>query len=115
MGSWGGRYYTDVIAEFGPVIDAANGALRCAPDGERYHLIAERVGGWLADTADDHGDRLVITHGVTSRVMRGLMTGRPPEPELDAPLAPGLPQGSVAVIENGREQVAHLGGGGAPA
>jgi broad specificity phosphatase PhoE len=115
MGSWGGRYYADVIAEVGPVFDPATGALRPAPDGELYHAIAERVGGWLADTADDAGDRLVIMHGISSGVMRGVMRGLPHAPGLDAPLAPGLPQGSVVLIENGREQVVHLGGGHAPA
>ncbi|WP_176473011.1 histidine phosphatase family protein [Sphingomonas lenta] len=115
MGSWGGRYYADVVAEVGPVVDPATGALRCAPDGERYGGIAERVGGWLAETADDGGDRLVVMHGISSRVMRGVMCGLPVLPELGAPLAPGLPQGSVVMIERGRERVVHLGGGHAPA
>lgn len=115
MGGWGGRYYAEVIAEVGPVIDPITHALRCAPDGERYGQIAERVGGWLADTADDAGDRLVVMHGMSSRVLRGVMTGLDPLAELGAPLAPGLPQGSVVVIERGRETVAHLGGGDAPA
>lgn len=115
VGSWGGRYYADVQAEVGPVFDPENGALAPAPDGEPYHRIAERVAGWLADTADDPGDRLVISHGMTSQVMRGLMLGLPAVPSLGSPFAPGLPQGSVALIESGRESVAHLGRGRAPA
>ena len=115
MGSWGGRYYAEVIAEAGPVLDPLTHALRCAPDGERYPEIAERVGGWLADTNEDAGDRLVIAHGISSRVLRGVMTGLPTTPGLGAPLAAALPQGSVVVIEGGRESVAHLGGGDAPA
>lgn len=114
MGSWGGRYYADVIAEVGPVIDLS-GALRCAPDGETYPLIAERVNGWLADTANDTGDRLVVMHGISSRVLRGVMTGLAPDPALGVPLAPGLPQGSVSLIEHGRERIAHRGTGHAPA
>ena len=114
MGSWGGRYYADVIAEVGPVFDPVTAALRCAPDGERYPEIAARVGGWLADTDDDAGDRLVIMHGISSRVLRGVMTGAAAVPGLGAPLAPGLPQGSVVLVEGGRETVAHLGGGHAP-
>ncbi|RHW18779.1 histidine phosphatase family protein [Sphingomonas gilva] len=115
MGSWGGRYYAEVIGEVGPVIDPGTGLLAVAPDGERYHEIAERVGGWLADTADQDGDRLVIMHGISSRVMRGLMTGLPPIAGYDAPAAPHLPQGSVVMIEHGTETVVHLGQGGAPA
>jgi glucosyl-3-phosphoglycerate phosphatase len=115
MGSWGGRSYADVIAEVGPVIDAVTGLLSPAPDGERYHQIAERVGGWLADSADHDGDRLVIMHGISSRVMRGLLIGLPPLSGYDAPAAPNLPQGSVVMIERGVETVLHRGRGHAPA
>lgn len=114
MGVWGGRYYADVIGEVGPVI-TAEGLLRPAPDGERYDAIAARVGRWLADTDADAGDRLVITHGISSRVLRGLMTGADAHPEFAVPVAPGLPQGSVVLIENGTELVPHLGTGYAPA
>lgn len=114
MGAWGGRYYADVIGEVGPVI-TPEGLLRPAPDGERYDAIARRVGGWLADTDDDPGDRLVIMHGISSRVLRGMMTGQDTHPEFAAPIARGLPQGSVVLIDGGRESVAHLGQGHAPA
>ena len=118
MGAWGGRYYADVVGEVGPVI-TPDGLLRPAPDGEGYDAIAARVGGWLADTADDAkvhgGDRLVISHGISSRVLRGLMTGAPAHGEYAVPIAPGLPQGSVVLIENGRESIPHLGTGHAPA
>lgn len=115
MGGWGGRYYAEVIAERGPVIDPATGLLLPAPDGEDYPAIAARVAGWLADTADDPGDRLVVSHGITSRVLRGVMTGLADDPAIGAPAAPGLPQGSISLVERGRESVAHLGTGYAPA
>ncbi len=114
MGSWGGRYYADVIGEVGPVV-TAEGLLRPAADGEDYHRIALRVGSWLADTAEDTGDRLVVMHGISSRVLRGVMTGVAAHPEWGAPIAPGLPQGSLVLVEGGRESVAHLGTGHAPA
>ena len=113
MGSWGGRYYADVVAEVGPVIDE-RGLLRPAPDGERYEAIAERVSGWLADTADDDGDRLVLMHGISSRVLRAVMTGAPVDP-CGAPVLAAHPQGTVTVIERGVERVVHLGTGYAPA
>ncbi len=114
MGTWGGRYYSDVIGEVGPVV-TAEGLLRPAPDGERYDQIASRVSGWLADTDDDPGDRLVIMHGISSRVLRGVMTGGDVHPEFGAPIAAGLPQGSVVTIERGVETVIHTGTGSAPA
>ncbi len=114
MGSWGGRYYAEVIDAVGPVV-TPEGLLRPAPDGEDYRAIAGRVSGWLADTADDDGDRLVIMHGISSRVLRGVMTGTPRHPEWGAPIAAGLPQGSLVMIERGVETVIHRGTGGGPA
>ncbi|MGN6819767.1 MAG: histidine phosphatase family protein [Sphingomonas sp.] len=112
MGSWGGRYYRDVIAEVGDVIDRPSGLLITAPDGELYSAIAARVSGWLAETNDDPGDRLVIMHGISSRVMRGVMTGLAPVERFGAPAAGHLPQGSLVMIEHGVETIVHLGGGG---
>ena len=114
MGSWGGRYYADVVGEVGPVI-TPEGLLRPAPDGEDYPAIAARVSAWLAATAGAPGDRLVIMHGISSRVLRGVMTGLPDHPEWHAPIAEGLPQGSLVMIENGVETVIHRGTGHAPA
>jgi len=112
MGSWGGRYYADVIAESGDVVDRPTGLLLSAPDGERYHQIADRVSAWLADTDQDDGDRLVIMHGISSRVLRGVMTGLPMIAAFGAPAAGHLPQGSLVMIERGVETIVHLGGGG---
>ena len=114
MGSWGGRYYSDLIAGNLPVI-APTGLLHPAPDGETYPQIAARVSAWLAETDDDPGDRLVIMHGISSRVLRGVMTGVDVHPEFATSIAPGLPQGSVVMIEAGVETVVHLGSGLAPA
>ena len=113
MGSWGGRYYHDVVADVGPVI-GPDGLLRPAPDGEDYPAIARRVGGWLDDTDGDAGDRLVIMHGISSRVLRGVMTGQPVD-SCGAPVLPAHPQGTVTLIERGTERVVHLGTGHAPA
>ncbi len=115
MGSWGGRYYADVIAEAGPVFDNAPKLLKVAPDGETYPEITMRVSAWLADTDDDPGDRLIIMHGISSRVLRGVMTGQPDHAGFDAPAAEGLPQGSVVMIERGVETIVHRGTGHAPA
>ncbi|CAN5539464.1 histidine phosphatase family protein [soil metagenome] len=112
MGGWGGRYYADVAAEVGPVIDRAFGLLTPAPDGESYPAIAARVSAWLDDTDDDPGDRLVIMHGISSRVLRGVMTGAHDVPGYDVPAAANLPQGSVVMIAGGVEHIVHSGRGG---
>lgn len=112
MGSWGGRYYAEVTAEAGPIIDPATRLLRPAPDGEDYRAIARRLRAWLHDLADTRVDRLVIMHGISSRVLRGVLLGLPDLTGYDAPVADGLPQGSIALIEDGRETIVHRGGGG---
>ena len=112
MGSWGGRYYADVIAEAGPVIQAPEMLLKPAPDGEIYAQIAERVIAWLAQHAAEPGDKLIIMHGISSRVLRGVLLAQPPHPIFGAPIAPGLPQGSVVMFADGREEIVVTGTGG---
>lgn len=112
MGAWGGRYYADIGAEGGAIIDRASGLfVRRAPGGEWYDDIAQRLQGWITDTAGEGGDRLVIMHGISGRVLRGLLTGASPGPDYSAPLAGGLPQGSIAMIVDGCETVIHSGDG----
>jgi len=115
MGEWGGLYYAD-LCDREPIIDPRHGMFaRRAPGGEWYDEIAARVSGWLADTNDDPGDRLVVMHGISSRILRGVMTGAAVLPECAAPVAAGLPQGSLVMIERGVETIVHLGSGQAPA
>ena len=112
MGTWSGRYYRDVQAEVGDFVNRDHGLYSRAPDGgEWYDAITARVSGWLDDTDDDPGDRLVIMHGMSSRVLRGVMTGQDVLPGFDAPVAPNLPQGSIVRIENHVETVVHWGTG----
>jgi probable phosphoglycerate mutase len=116
VGSWGGRTYAEIIAEQGEIVcrDTHLFAVR-PPGGEWYDEIAARLSGWIADYGHAPGDRLVIMHGMSSRVLRGLLTGLPVDPRWRAPVAPHLPQGTMVVIEDEREAIVHLGGGAAPA
>lgn len=112
MGEWGGLYHRDIRAAVGAYVDASTGLFKIPPGGESFDEIAVRVGAWLDEQRGEAGDRLVIMHGVSSRVLRGVMTGAPHRPECRAPVAEGLPQGSIVCIEEGRERVIHLGSGG---
>lgn len=112
MGNWSGRYYADLQEEVGTFLDLDHGLYTRPPEGgEWYDAIAARVSGWLADTDEDPGDRLVIMHGMSSRILRGVMTGGDVKPQFDAPVAPDLPQGSIVLVERGVEHVVHLGTG----
>ena len=104
MGSWCGRLYDDVETEVGPIV-IADHLLRPAPDGEDYPMIAARLDNWLAEVGDAPGDHVVVMHGISSRVLRGMMAGYPVHPDLGVPIAPSLVQGSIALVENRRETV----------
>jgi probable phosphoglycerate mutase len=113
MGGWGGRYYSDIAAEVGTFVDRAAGLFTVPPPGgEWYDAIQARLQAWLDETAGEEGDRLIVMHGISSRVLRGMLTGLEHRPECRAPVARSLPQGSVVCIEGGVETVVHRGGGG---
>ena len=110
IGDWAGRFYPDVIAEVGDIIDPATGLFsRRPPRGELYDEIAARLQAWLDDNRDRMNSRLVVMHGISSRVLRGMLTGAAHRPECRAPVAEELPQGSVIEIVGGAETVLHHG------
>jgi broad specificity phosphatase PhoE len=112
MGGWGGRSYAEIDEAHGGFVDRRAGLFTCRPPGgEWYDDIARRLGAWMADTAGERGDRLIVMHGISSRVLRGLLTGAPERPGCGAPVAGPLPQGSVVCVEEGIETVIGLGSG----
>lgn len=112
MGEWSGRYYHELGPQLAGFLDEEHRLyLHPAPAGEWYDSIAARVTAWLEETDNDPGDRIVISHGMSSRVLRGIMTGAPVLPAFGAPAAPDLPQGSIVKIEGGVETVVHRGTG----
>ena len=114
LGEWGGRYFRDVEAEIGSFVDRERLLFtREPPGGEWYDAVAARLQAWLDDLPDTAGDRLVVMHRVSSRVLRGILTGAPHTAGCRAPVADALPQGAVVCVENGIETA--LAGTEAPA
>ncbi|HEX8467094.1 MAG TPA: histidine phosphatase family protein [Allosphingosinicella sp.] len=112
MGDWGGRFYAEIAEAHGGFVDRRARLFTCRPPGgEWYDDIARRLRAWMADTAGEQEDRLIVMHGISSRVLRGLLTGAPDRPGCGAPVAAPLPQGSVVGIEDGIEIVIGLGSG----
>lgn len=112
VGDWAGRTYAEIMDEIGPIIDPETGLFSVRPPkGEWYNDIADRLTAWLADTADYAGDRLVLMHGMSSRVLHGLLLGLEAKAPWQAPIAPSVAQGTMVVIENGVEQIVRQGGG----
>lgn len=112
VGGWAGRTYAEIMAEQGNILDAEAGLFSVRPpEGEWYDEIAARLQHWIDETADQRGDRLVIMHGMSSRVLRGILLGLPVDPRWKAPVAPSLPQGTMVMIGNGEEKIINQGGG----
>ena len=116
VGLWRGRDYADIMEEAGEsIVDAARGLFRLRPpEGEWYPDIRARIDDWLA-SLDPARPVLCITHGMTARVLRGALVGGEPFEPGCVPIADGAPQGSIHVVEDGRERLLIEGMGAAPA
>ena len=112
VGAWGGRTYADIIAGQGDIMDrkALLFSVR-PPGGEWYDDIAARLSDWIDDTRGDDGDRLVIMHGMSSRVLRGILLGLPVDPAFGAPIAPSLAQGTLVMVSAAEETIIKAGDG----
>lgn len=53
-----------------------------APGGESYARFSGRVGAWLAEALENPRPLIVVSHGIVSRVLRGLYAGLPPDESL---------------------------------
>ena len=85
LGSWDGLRH-DEIAAISPGIfedDYFEWYFR-TPDGETYDGFAGRIGAWLAEY--DGRPAIVVTHGVTMRVLRGLYARLPRAAALRLPV-----------------------------
>ncbi len=102
-GSWDGRSRADVAREH-PSIVALPSDLDwffASPDGETYERVFERTLSWFRDAKRRPRPRIVVTHGITGRVLRGISRG------LDRPasLALEFPRESVFVLSGAAERV----------
>lgn len=112
IGAWGGLHYADVAAEAGPIVDRAAGLFTCRPPGgEYYDDVALRLQAWLDAVAGEPRDRLVVMHGMSSRVLRGLLTGAPVREGFAAPIADGIRQGALVEILDRQETILNSGDG----
>lgn len=108
VGRWTGRDYAQIIAEEGEILDMEHRLFRMPiPEGEHYADIAARLQSWLADAGS--APALVISHGMTARVLRGLLVGGRAYEGVD--MASDLPQGSISRISEGTETALHIGSG----
>ncbi len=110
VGQWEGRYYADIVADLGEHIVCPDRRLFRVPPpgGEWFPEIAARLTDWLAEI-DMTRPALVISHGITARVLRGILVGG--QDWQGVPVAADAPQGTVFHIRDGAETMLHVGSG----
>lgn len=95
MGGWDGLTFEQIEALRPPGLENSERFFH-GPGGETFDGFSDRIADWLASVGDD--DRtIVFTHGVTSRVLRGLYAGLP-RPEM---LALEVPQDAIYRLVSG--------------
>jgi probable phosphoglycerate mutase len=85
MGSWDGLTHEEVKERWPE--HQHNWKMREAPDGETYDLCCERISNWLDEQS---GVVVAVSHGVTSRVLRGHYLGLPREDAMQLPVPHGV-------------------------
>jgi len=75
LGSWDGLDRAQIAALRPGIFDGAgyHEWYFTTPDGETYDGFAGRIAAWLAEAADR--PLIVVTHGIVTRVLRGLYAG----------------------------------------
>jgi len=78
FGSWDGFMRADIAALMpGAFEERREEWYFATPDGETYEVFAGRVGAWLAEAQMSDQPLIVVTHGVVTRILRGLYAGLP--------------------------------------
>lgn len=97
VGDWDGRLRAEIEAEAGPAF-IRTGWDFSAPNGESFESVVNRTKAWL-DSLPPEPDRhiIAVTHGVTSRVLRGVYAGLSREETLAQP----VPQDAVFALSHG--------------
>jgi broad specificity phosphatase PhoE len=100
LGSWDGLDRREIRSRMGADFAEFEWYFQ-TPDGETYDGFAGRIAGWLAEARD--GPVIAVSHGVVTRVLRGLYAGLP---RVDA-LRLAVPQDRIFRLARGRiEEIA---------
>ena len=86
IGAWNGLDRNEIVA-LQPGIFDGEGRYEWyfrTPDGETYDAFAGRIGAWLGEAAA--GTRIVVAHGIVTRVVRGLYADLPRATALRLPV-----------------------------
>jgi broad specificity phosphatase PhoE len=100
VGSWDGMTLYEISAEYP---DALNGSdafdwFFRSPDGESFDQACERVSSWLFDISEP---TIAISHGLTSRLLRGVYLGLSKREMLELP----VPQSGFYRLHGGKSEL----------
>ncbi|HGF5099275.1 TPA: histidine phosphatase family protein [Vibrio parahaemolyticus] len=96
LGEWEQRTIPSLVQEI-PNLLAQNDWYLQAPNCETYESVRERLSSWLSDVTHDE-DIVVVSHGLTGIVLRGLLLGM----DYTQVWQQDLPQDAFFIIEDGR-------------
>ena len=97
VGDWDGRLRAEIEAEAGPAF-IRSGWDFSAPNGESFESVVNRTKTWLDSLPTEPNRHIIaVTHGVTSRVLRGVYAGLSREDTL----AQLVPQDAIFALSNG--------------
>ena len=98
VGEWDGRLRAEIEAEAGPAF-IRSGWDFSAPNGEPFEDVVARTSAWLESLPPEPARHVIaISHGVTTRVLRGVYAGLDREATLNQP----VPQDAVYRLQNGQ-------------
>jgi broad specificity phosphatase PhoE len=83
LGSWDGLGRADIMARMGARFEEFEWYFE-TPEGENYDGFAGRIAAWLKEAGD--GPVIAVSHGVVTRVLRGLYAGLPRADALRLPV-----------------------------
>lgn len=74
LGSWDGLTHVDIEALWPGVLSGSTPFdwFFRSPDGERHDAVVQRAKGWLSER---QGVTVAVSHGLVSRIIRGVYTG----------------------------------------
>jgi probable phosphoglycerate mutase len=96
VGAWEGHLIDDLRRRHPDAFAERDWHFR-APDGETYDQVYARASGWLAEQ-DQAGPVIVVSHGVTGRLIRAAYLGLAAPAAMDQP----IPQDAVFRLNGGR-------------
>lgn len=107
LGSWDGLSRDEISGRWSGALSSSlrRSWVRSCPDGETLDAAMARLSDWLRSDPDRR-TRIVVSHGISGSLLRGIYAGLPPDEMLSLP----TPQDSFYQLANGVVRPVHCSG-----